>query len=246
MTIHHPLITFSHADLGYRRPVLRDVNVTVSEGDFLGIVGPNGSGKTTLLRAALGTLQPLSGTVTRRNGIRFGYVPQRQVVDEMFPLSVLDIVLMGRYRHIGLCRRPSRADRDYALACLDNVGIADLAQRAYQELSGGQKQRALLARALAAQPTVLVLDEPTTDMDIPSERSIMELVSRLSSERHLTVLIVSHLLHVIVNYANRIAFVGEGQVIVQDTAEAIRPENLSRLYGIEVFVGEIEGRKFVL
>lgn len=241
-----PLIEFAHADLGYRRPVLSDVNLTVEEGDFLGIVGPNGAGKTTLLRTVLGTLKPLAGTVARRNGIRFGYVPQRQVVDEVFPLSVLDIVLMGRYRHIGLCRRPSSVDSDYALSCLDNVGIADLARRAYRELSGGQKQRALLARALAAQPTVLVLDEPTTDMDLPSERSIMELVSRLSSERHLTVLIVSHLLHVIVNYANRIAFVGEGQMIVQDTAEAIRPGNLSRLYGIDVFVGEVEGRKFVL
>jgi ABC-type Mn2+/Zn2+ transport system ATPase subunit len=241
-----PLLTFSHADLGYRQPVLRDVNLTVAEGNFLGIVGPNGAGKTTLLRTTLGTLKPLSGEVVRRNGIRFGYVPQRQVVDEVFPLSVLDIVLMGRYQRVGLCRRPSRADRDYALSCLENVGIADLAKSAYRELSGGQKQRTLLARALAAEPTVLVLDEPTTDMDLPSERSIMELVNHLRKERNLTVMLVSHLLHVIVNYANRIAFVGDGKVTVQETAEAIRPENLSRLYGVAVLVGEVQGKKFVL
>lgn len=245
-----PLIEFRNVELGYTRPILSEINFIVETGDFVGIVGPNGVGKTTFLRSVLGVLKPYSGDVITGGNdgqpIHFGYVPQRQVVDELFPLTVLDTVLMGRYRRIGLFRNPALADRERARECLANVGIEVLAERSYRELSGGQKQRTLLARALACEPTVLVLDEPTTDMDLPSERSIMELVATLHRDHHLTVLLVSHLLHVVVNYANRLAFVGEGRIRVQPTSEALTPENLSDLYGVPVFVGEVAGKKFVL
>lgn len=242
-----PIIEFKKVILGYSRPILFDIDFTVNSGDFIGIVGPNGVGKTTFLKAVLGLLKPLEGEIIRHNKlIRFGYVPQRQVVDELFPLSVLDIVLMGRYSLVGLCRRPAKEDRQKALQCLAHVGIEKLALRSYRELSGGQKQRTLLARALACEPTILLLDEPTTDMDLPSEREIMELVEQLREKENLTVLIVSHLLHVVVNSANRLAFVGRSKIQIQDKNEAITQENLSNLYGVPVYVGEIAGKKFVL
>lgn len=244
-----PLIELRSVTLGYEAPILSEIEFTINAGDFLGIVGPNGVGKTTLLKAILRVVRPLKGEIAYMDGgqvIRFGYVPQRQAVDELFPLTALDTVLMGRYRRIGFFRAPGAADRRHALECLAHVGLEGLAERAYRELSGGQKQRVLLARALACEPTVLVLDEPTTDMDLPSERGIMDLVEQLAREAHLTVLIVSHLLHVVVNRATRLAFVGDGSVRVQPIEEALTPENLSALYGVPVSVGNVGGKRFVL
>jgi manganese/zinc/iron transport system ATP- binding protein len=133
------LVRFDHATLGYgRRVVLSDLSFEIPQGDFLGLVGPNGAGKTTILRAILGTLAPLSGSVTVTPGLRFGYVPQRDSVDYGFPLKVTDVVLMGRYDRVGLGRRPSADDRARALQALEHVGIAHLAQQQLSALSGGQ------------------------------------------------------------------------------------------------------------
>jgi manganese/zinc/iron transport system ATP- binding protein len=124
------LIRFDHATLGYgRRVVLSDISFDIPAGDFLGLVGPNGAGKTTTLRAILGSLAPMQGTVSMADGLRFGYVPQRDSVDYGFPLKVLDVVLMGRYDRIGLMRRPSRADRDLASDALEHVGVGYLADQ---------------------------------------------------------------------------------------------------------------------
>src|ERR1041385_3074648 len=172
------LIEFNHTDLGYgRNVVLRDIHFDIEQGDFLGIVGPNGAGKTTLLKAILGLLKPLSGQVSvDAGGLRIGYVPQRESVDTLFPLTVMDIVLMGRYSRLGPFSRPGKMDHDLAMKALEHVGITNLAHRSYPNLSGGQKQRALIARALVGDPNLLILDEPTNGMDLVSERAIMELV----------------------------------------------------------------------
>ncbi len=133
-----PLVTFTRATLGYgRRAVLTDISFEIPEGDFLGLVGPNGAGKTTILRALLGSLEPLSGTVTRAPTLRFGYVPQRDQVDYSFPLKVLDVVMMGRYDRIGLGRRPTDDDRRRAHQALEHVGIDRLADRPLAVRSGG-------------------------------------------------------------------------------------------------------------
>jgi ABC-type Mn2+/Zn2+ transport system ATPase subunit len=242
------LIEFENVDLGYgRRRVLQGVNLDVVPGDFLGIVGPNGAGKTTLLKAILGLIGPMAGRISRASeGLRVGYVPQRESVDTLFPLTVLDIVLMGRYTRVGWFRWPGQADRDAAMAALDHVGIADLARRSYPNLSGGQKQRALIARALAGNPNLLILDEPTNGMDLASERAIMELVCRLHDDDDLTVLMVSHLLNTVVNYARRIAIVGEGVLREGDVATMVTPPELSGLYGIDVHVGTVDDRLVVL
>ncbi|MHB1455283.1 MAG: metal ABC transporter ATP-binding protein [Armatimonadota bacterium] len=245
--IREELISFDHVCLGYgKRKVIDDLCLVLSSGDFLGIVGQNGSGKTTILKAMLGILRPLNGHVRRKAKTRFGYVPQRQFIDEAYPLTALEVALMGRYCLLGAFGRPSKKDKGIVLDCLDHVGIADLAYRPYRELSGGQKQRSLIARALAAEPQALILDEPTNDMDIGSEHAIMELLNNLHLEDGLTVVIVSHLLNVLVNYAERYIFVDGGIKTEGMADEVVTSSHLSEMYGVPVEVAEYGGRKVVL
>jgi ABC-type Mn2+/Zn2+ transport system ATPase subunit len=241
------LITFDHATLGYgRRVVLSDISFDIPAGDFLGLVGPNGAGKTTILRAILGTLEPLQGTVVKADGLRFGYVPQRDSVDYGFPLKVLDVVMMGRYDRIGLVRRPSAEDRRLAAAALDHVGIGNLADQQLSSLSGGQKQRALIARALVGEPNVLVLDEPTNGMDLVSTTQILGLVRELHERDSLTVLMVSHALNEVANYVERIALVVERGFRIGTVAEIMTEETLTQMYGIAVDVDEMHGHRIVV
>jgi ABC-type Mn2+/Zn2+ transport system ATPase subunit len=240
------LIEFRDAFLGYgpREVVLSSVNLEITRGEFFGIVGPNGSGKTTLLRTLLGLLKPVSGLVRIGDGteLHYGYVPQRETVDTLFPIPVEDIVMMGRYGRIGAVRRPSRQDRETAVQCLAHVGIADLAKRSYRDLSGGQKQRALIARALATEPDVLVLDEPTNGMDLASEHSLLDLANKLHEEDRLTVILVSHLLANVANYCPRIAIIAHGRLEAGMREEMLSADRLSRLYDMDVTVHNLGGR----
>jgi ABC-type Mn2+/Zn2+ transport system ATPase subunit len=241
------LVTFAGAALGYgRHTVLSGLSFAVAEGDFLGLVGPNGAGKTTVLRAILGTLRPMSGTVSRAPGLRFGYVPQRDQVDYNFPLRVLDVVMMGRYDRIGLGRRPGADDRRRAMAALEHVGIPDLAERQLKELSGGQKQRTLIARALVGEPNVLVLDEPTNGMDLVSTTQILGLVRELHERDRLTVIMVSHALNEVANYVERIALVVGGGFRIGSVDEIMTVPVLSEMYGIPVEVDSFNGHRIVL
>lgn len=242
-----PLVSFRDATLGYgRRVVLRNITFDITEGDFLGIVGPNGSGKTTILRTFLGSLKPLAGSVMVEPGIRFGYVPQRDTVDSVFPLEVLDIVLMGRYDRIGLGRRPTDDDRARALNALDQVGLRHLAHFPLADLSGGQKQRTLIARALVGEPTLLVLDEPTNGMDLVATAQILGLVRDLHEQNRLTVVMVSHALNEVANYVERIALVDEGGFRIGSIEDVMTEDSLSAMYGIPVEVSSFEGHRIVL
>ena len=253
MNVRQSLIEFRGASLGYGgRPVLHDLRFTIEEGDFFAGVGPNGAGKTTMLRAILGILTPHAGEIRfaeRKAGqVAFGYVPQERELDPIFPLSGLDIVLMGRTKRLGPWKRSGKEDRGVALRSLDQAGIAHLAQMPFQELSGGQKQRVLIARALAAEPDVLVLDEPTAGMDLTSERSIMDLIGRLHREARLTIVMATHNLNVVANYARRLAIIDRerGLFAVGPMEEILTDEQLSRLYGTRVRVHEIGGTRTIL
>jgi ABC-type Mn2+/Zn2+ transport system ATPase subunit len=240
-------IHFDHVSVGYgKRPILTDVDFTVPEGDFLGVVGPNGSGKTTILRALLGTLRPLAGEVRLAPGLRFGYVPQRDQVDYGFPLKVVDVVMMGRYDRIGLGRRPAARDREAAYSALEHVGIRDLADRQLASLSGGQRQRALIARALVGQPNVLILDEPTNGMDLVSTTQILGLARELHERDRLTVIMVSHALNEVANYVDRIALVMNGAFRIGSVDEILSEKVLSSMYGIPVEVDSFAGHRVVL
>jgi len=246
-----PLITFDHVTLGYGSTVvLRDISFTIFEGDYFGMVGPNGAGKTTLLRAVLGTLKPLAGTLTvaKKDGtpVRFGYVPQRDTVDYIMPYTVEEVVMMGRYRQIGLLKRPGKRDWEVVRRCLQHVDIDNLREVPFKELSGGQKQRTLIARALASEPDVLMLDEPTNGMDLPSRISILELIRQLHDNDRLTVIMVSHLLDDVANHVKRIALVERTFFQVGDVEEILTAENLSTLYEMPVTVSNVQGGKVIL
>jgi ABC-type Mn2+/Zn2+ transport system ATPase subunit len=253
-----PLIAVEDVSLGYgRRPVLRHVSLSVYAGEFLGIVGPNGSGKSTLLKALLGLLPPLSGRVqwgavgsatdrTSASRLQYGYVPQRDTVDPLFPLSVRQIVAMGRYGRVGLFRRLRKPDWEAVDEALARVGIQDLARRGYGQLSGGQRQRTLIARALVAEPDLLVLDEPTNGMDLASEHALLELIRQLHEANDLTVLMVTHLLNNVANYADRIAIIADECLDVGARDAMLSEERLSRLYRMPVLVDRIGGDRVVI
>src|SRR3990172_4260428 len=211
-----PIIRLTHVDVIFQDVlVLEDVSLNVAPGDFLAIIGPNGAGKTTLLRFILGLVRPASGAVRlfgkapwELNGERrrIGYVPQVLSVDLNFPVRASEAVLMGRYGRIGLVRRPSFDDRAAARRAMDRVGVADLADRPIARLSAGQRQRVFLARALANDPDLLLLDEPTTGVDVAATESLYELLRDLH-EDGITVLVVSHDVGVVASYVDGVACV---------------------------------------
>jgi len=235
------------ATLGYgRRVVLSGVELDIPRGDFLGLVGPNGSGKTTLLRAMLGLIKPLAGTVDRPvPDLRFGYVPQRKTLDDVWPLRTRDVVIMGLYHRMGLFRRPHAREREAALEALEAVGMGPFADLAFDDLSGGQKQRTLIARALVTAPDVLLLDEPTAGMDLPGAEAVLGLLRRLH-RKGLTLVLVSHLLNEVVSTAVRVGLVGSNGLHVGPTREVVTDAHLSRLYGVPVRVVSVDGRLLVL
>ena len=238
------LIACHSINMGYSRQViLPEVTLDIRQGDILGILGPNGAGKSTLLKTLLGIIPPLTGAISFPAGterIRFGYVPQRQVVDETYPLTVEEIVMMGRYGRLRPGQRPGKDDREAVHCAIEEVGLDALKNRLYRELSGGQKQRILMARALASDPTILVLDEPTTDMDLASERSIIELISSFHTNYQLTILVVSHLLYIVLTLATMAAFV-DRKVMLVPIEQARQAETLSAFYGVPVRTADLGG-----
>ncbi len=200
------LLSFQEVALGYgRQEIVKGLTFSVNRGDFFGIVGPNGAGKTTLLKTLLGLLKPLQGTITgpAARPVRFGYCIQRQSVDEIFPFTVHEIVMMGRTNLLGPLVKPGPDDFRKVDQCLEAAGIQALAEQRFTELSGGQQQRALVARALATDPDCLVLDEPTNELDIKGSREIMDFIQTLHRDLALTVILVSHELDRVLNYADR-------------------------------------------
>jgi len=240
--VHDALIRLRGVSLGYGgRPVLPPIDLEVQRGDFLALVGPNGSGKTTILRALLGLLRPLSGTVERVGPpARVGYVPQRKVLDHSWPLRTIDVVEMGLFDRVGLLRRPGPEHRAEAQRALASVGLAEVAERRYNALSGGQKQRALIARALAGGPSVLMLDEPTAGMDLPSTGSILALLTRLHGEG-LTVIVVTHQLNEVANITKRVALLTAHGLRVGANRDILTAENLTALFGVPVRRIDVNG-----
>lgn len=242
-----PIIHFEQATLAYgRRVALEDITLDVAEGEFLGIIGPNGSGKTTMLRAILGLLPPVRGSarvfdcaceaLRCAHRARIGYLPQMGASDPYFPITAYEAVLMGRYSAIGLLRRPGPKDREMARAALRDVGMEPSAATPLAHLSGGQQQRVMIARALAAQPEILLLDEPTTGIDLPSQQDLMELIVRLHKIRGLTVLLVTHDVNLIRSSVHRLALLNRRLHALGPPETVLTKEILTRVYGREVIM----------
>jgi len=225
--------------IGYdQSPVLAGIDLRLPQGSFTALLGANGTGKTTLLRTLLGIIPPLSGSIEfpahlTRPAI-FGYVPQRETLDPIYLLSSLEVVLMGAFGRVGPGRFPGRHERLLARECLAATGADSLAAKPFAELSGGQKQRVLIARALVAQPDILFLDEPTAGIDPASAREILALLSQLSRERGLTLLMVSHDLPAVRRTVQRVIWLHQGRVLEGTVQELLGRENLENLLACEL------------
>jgi iron complex transport system ATP-binding protein len=205
------------------RDAVAGIDLRVEDGEFLALLGPNGSGKSTFLRLLLGALRATAGDVLfrgrplvewRRDEIarRIGVVAQGEEL--AFPITVRELVAMGRYPHLGAWRREGSADRAAILGAMDRCGVADLGGRSVTELSGGERQRARLARALAQEPRVLVLDEPAAALDIAHEMSLFELLANLMDDG-VTVVVVTHNINIAARYARRLVLLDGGRVVVE-------------------------------
>jgi len=216
--------------------VLEDVNLTVPDRDFLCIVGPNAGGKTTLLKLILGLLRPCGGSVRvfggapARSRYRIGYMPQHASLDPLFPVTVQDVVLMGRLTGSSRFGPYRRRDREEALRALEVLKLEGVAHRPFSELSGGQRQRVLIARALVSSPDLLLLDEPTANVDAVLESELFELLNRLNER--MTIALVTHDLGFVSRYVKRVACVNR-RVAVHRTSE-ITGEMIHDIYGSDV------------
>jgi zinc/manganese transport system ATP-binding protein/zinc transport system ATP-binding protein len=238
------MIHLDHVTCGYDgAPVLRDVSLRLPEGEFAGIVGPSGAGKTTLLRVLLGLAPRVSGRVTvngkpvapGRPPASVGYVPQVETVDWHFPVTVEQVVLMGKVRDARLLPWPSHADRREVAAVLERLGIGDLGKRHIQNLSGGQQQRTFLARALVGNPALLILDEPTASVDIKTRDDILHLLVELNRDG-VAIVMTTHELNTVAAHLPWVICVNAGVVAQGAPSEIFTGSVLSRTFNTEMRV----------
>jgi manganese/iron transport system ATP-binding protein len=230
-------LRFEHASLAYgRSTVVEDVDGTVHSGQAVALIGPNGAGKTTLLRSVLGLVDVVGGRVevlgrtparARRD---VAYVPQVDTLDAQFPVSVGQVVLMGRYRDVGWLRRPGTADRDIAADALAQVGLAERTGDRFGMLSGGQRQRVLLARAIAQRPRLLLLDEPFNGVDAVSQQALLRALGTLQ-EQGAAVVVSTHDLALAHLACDEVCLLDRHQVAFGPTEATLTPELLRRAYG---------------
>lgn len=230
------IISFQDVDFSYNsEPILKDVNLEIHPGEFVSVIGPNGGGKTSLLLLALGMLRPNRGTVQvfgrapERERSRLSYVPQFTRFDPLFPVTVYDVVQMGRLGRFwtGPYRKE---DREAALTALEQVGLVELRRRSFSELSGGQRQRVLIARALATEPEVLLLDEPTANVDRLATDKLYELLVELN--QRLTVVLVSHDLGIVSRFVSSVVCVNK--TVFTHPVSELTGEMIRDLYGGEI------------
>lgn len=219
---------------------LTDCSLSLRTGAVTGLIGMNGSGKTTLFNTVMGAVRPTSGTVTvdgasaavaRAQG-RIAYVPQSENVDWNFPVSVADVVMMGRYGHLKFARRPREVDRQAVAHALERVGLADLAGRQIGRLSGGQRKRAFIARAIAQEAALLLLDEPFAGVDTRSEATMVRLLRELAAQGH-TVLVSTHDLRGLADLADEAALLLQRVLFHGPVDQALEPVKLARAFGLE-------------
>ncbi len=218
------------------KPVLWDIDLAIPSGKLVAVIGPNGAGKTTLIKSVLGLIKPVSGTInfpslnTNRINKKIAYVPQSGSVDWDFPATVLDIVMMGRYGHLGWFKRPGKNEREMAMETLKTVGMEEYANRQISQLSGGQQQRVFLARALIQQSEIYFMDEPFKGVDAQTEKSIIALLKALKKQGK-TVIVVHHDLQTVDEYFDWVTLVNLRLIANGETADVFNKENLESAYG---------------
>lgn len=238
-----PLVALKGVSAGYGHDVVvRDVTFAIHPGDLCGVVGPSGAGKTTVLRLLLGTLAPVAGRVVRRRDLRVGYVPQVETVDWSFPVTVAEVVLMARRRRLPWS---SGEERREAAVLLARLGIDDLADRHIRDLSGGQQQRVFVARALLGRPELLLLDEPTSGVDVRSRHELLHVLDELNADG-LAVCLTTHDLNGVAAHLPRIICLNRTVIAEGAPSAVLTPSVLERTYGAAMDVLEHAGMPVVV
>lgn len=231
------VISIHNLSVAYHRElVLNNVSLEIPKGSLMAVVGPNGAGKSTLIQSMLGFLKPISGIV-KMNGEQIhhhckniGYVPQRSSVDWDFPTSVFDTVLMGTYHRLGWFRRPGREEKKTAVDCIEKVGMAKYSNRHISELSGGQQQRVFLARALAQEVEVYLMDEPLQGIDSATEKTIVRILKTLQ-EKGKTIVVVHHDLQSLPDYFDHVTLLNRTIIAHGPLKTVLTQKNLTKTYG---------------
>ena len=233
---NQPILDVSHLTVRYNgRLALEDITFHLHEGERIAIVGPNGAGKSTLIKAVAGVLQPQSGEVniygSRPYGhVCIGYIPQRSQVDWNFPVSVADVVMMGRSAKLGPLNWPHKKDWEVVNHALETVELSNLASRQISQLSGGQQQRMFIARALAQEAELMLMDEPLTGLDAPSQEGILKLLDKLKREK-VTVMVATHDLDQAAEHFDRILLLNHQLVAFGEPQSVLHTDNLLKAYG---------------
>jgi len=232
------------------RFALEDVTFHLHAGERVAVVGPNGAGKSTLFKVVAGVLPPSSGTVTISGSrpaahVCIGYVQQRSHVDWKFPVNVADVVMMGRSAVMGAFRWPSRRDWEHVRAALDTVEMSDLAGRQIGELSGGQQQRMFIARALAQESELMLMDEPLTGLDLPAQEGILQLLDKLQKQ-NVTVMVATHDLDQAEKYFDRVMLLNQKLLGFGESKDVLKPERLMNAYGNRLRMVDANGNLIAL
>ena len=233
-----------NASIGYgEKIIMRDLSFQVPHGARVAVVGPNGAGKSTLFKALVGILPLQSGRILI-NGESLGthkdcvaYIPQREDVDWRFPVTVSDVVMMGRFGQMGWLRRPSKMDKQLVQKSMEQMGIADLAERSIGQLSGGQQQRAFLARAIAQEPHILLMDEPFTGVDVTTQEATLNLLDHLRSQ-HVTAIVSTHDLNLAASRFDLVLLLNHKLIAFGTPQEVFVKENLAQAFGNSLLVME--------
>ncbi len=243
-------VEFSYASV----PVLKNVSIELAASEMLGVVGPNGTGKSTLLRCIDRILSPQKGCILLDGedikkmsrmelAKKMGYIPQSS--SQIFPATVFDVVLMGRRPHLNW--RSSEEDTEKVLETLQMLNIEDLAMRDINELSGGQQQKVFIACALTQEPDVLLLDEPTSNLDIRHQLEVMDIIKNIVREKRISAIMAIHDLNLAARYADRIIMMNSGKIFAAGSPSSVlTPENIKHVYGVESEVEEKRGRPYIV
>lgn len=243
MTLDHTknIIEIENISFGYTNElVLKDITLNIHQGDYLGMIGPNGGGKTTLLKIMLGLLKPKSGTVKLfgtdinkfKDWHKIGYVPQKAInFDVKFPATVEEVVAMGRYGKRGLLHWSNKEDKNKVKESLEQVEMLEFKDKLIGDLSGGQQQRVFIARALAGEPQVIFLDEPTVGIDVKTQEQFYGLLKKLNKTLELTLVLVSHDIDVVAHETTEVACINQNLVCHTSPHMFFQGDNLEKLYG---------------
>jgi zinc/manganese transport system ATP-binding protein len=237
------LVAAEKVTAGYtEKTVWEDATFTIGSGEFVAVIGPNGAGKTTLFRLLLGLQRPISGSIKifgeqpKRGNPQIGYVPQRHAVDSETNIESLELVRLGLSGKKWGLNPFSHADRDVALATLESVGAKELAHRPLGVLSGGELQRIFLAEALVSDPSLLLLDEPLSNLDMRRESDLLHLVNGVVHKRGVTALLIAHNINPLLPHLDKVIYIANGKVATGTPDEVLTSESLTALYGVQVEV----------